>query len=1029
MKTKAGLSLVTLSLIALVLMCGLGASAQDQVTQQPATSAVPNLIRYGGVLKDANGAVLASQTLGVTFSLYRQQDGGVALWTETRNVTTNAAGQYSVMLGSTKPEGVSADLFSEQEQRWLGVQVQGQPEQSRVLMVSVPYAFQAHEAETLGGLPASAFVQAAPNATSSGSAAAGLTVNGLSAGANGTANAIKPPSGSVSNGPCPNSAPSMLYIPIFANPTGSIICNSVIYQTPLNAFGYVGISTTFPGAKLDVNGGATSGINTSNNPFAYMIGLNTVLSIVGPGNLQVGVLAGQGGGNNTFVGTNAGGQNTGSFNTFLGSAAGYGIGSGNNNICIGYNSCYYYNYNGSNNTIVGRGSGFYNTANNVTFLGDNAGYYNAADNNTFLGYNSGSATNNSGGFNTFVGSETGLNNTTGSANTYTGRYAGYSNQTGTNNVLIGDSAGFSNTGGFNTFVGSSAGNQHATGNGNTFLGNSAGVFAKMGANNTYLGNGAGAGASSANPNDGYNNTFSGFGAGGGNTLGHDNTFLGYLAGLNNAGGSSNVYLANQGINTDYNTIRIGNWLKPYTLQNQVFIEPILANQTTLQTVVTIDPPTSSTPGRLGYTTITSGGGNVVGPTNPYCNTNFLTMWLGTLNVGCSVVYQQPSTNFIGIGTIQPSTALDVNGDINAVLDRSSYQIGENPVLSIFPNNSANLFVGVGAGPTTTGTHNTFAGYNSGLSNTNGVYNAFFGDRTGESYSQMCTYPTECGFNTIVGSMAGYTFTSGTDNTFVGYLTASNLNGGGNYNVLLGDTAGNNLQSGDSNIEIGFQAGPPTYGPESATIRIGQQYLQYNTYIAGIYSSPKGTLPYQVVCVDVNGKLWGAAFGTDCTSSSRRYKEQIADMGDSSSKLLNLRPVTFFYKPQYDDGSHALQFGLIAEEVAKVYPEMAAYDKDGQPYAVRYQLLAPMLLNEFQKQHAVVTAQQGEMTALREQTKAQQQQMLAQQQEIEGLKSQLQLQNAAFQERLSRLESLVTTQMQTVADKPAQATTPATGGLQ
>ena len=73
------------------------------------------------------------------------------------------------------------------------------------------------------------------------------------------------------------------------------------------------------------------------------------------------------------------------------------------------------------------------------------------------------------------------------------------------------------------------------------------------------------------------------------------------------------------------------------------------------------------------------------------------------------------------------------------------------------------------------------------------------------------------------------------------------------------------------------------------------------------------------------------------------------MGDSSDKLLQLRPVTFFYKPKYDDGSH-LQYGLIAEEVAKVYPEMVVYDKTGQIMTVKYQLLAPMLLNEVQKQH-------------------------------------------------------------------------------
>ena len=81
------------------------------------------------------------------------------------------------------------------------------------------------------------------------------------------------------------------------------------------------------------------------------------------------------------------------------------------------------------------------------------------------------------------------------------------------------------------------------------------------------------------------------------------------------------------------------------------------------------------------------------------------------------------------------------------------------------------------------------------------------------------------------------------------------------------------------------------------------------------------------------------------------------MDDSTNALMKLRPVTFFYKSQYDDGSHTLQYGLIAEEVAEVYPDLVAYDKDGQPYTVKYQYLAPMLLNELQKQHAVVAAQQ------------------------------------------------------------------------
>jgi hypothetical protein len=125
--------------------------------QQTSTTAVPNLIRYSGTLKDAQGtASVPSTTLGVTFAIYKQQDGGAPVWQETQNVTPDAGGQYSVILGSTTATGLPEDLFSQQEQRWLGVQVQGQDEQARVLLVSAPYAFKAHEAETLGGLPASA---------------------------------------------------------------------------------------------------------------------------------------------------------------------------------------------------------------------------------------------------------------------------------------------------------------------------------------------------------------------------------------------------------------------------------------------------------------------------------------------------------------------------------------------------------------------------------------------------------------------------------------------------------------------------------------------------------------------------------------------------------------------------------------------------------------------------------------------------------------------------------------------------------
>ena len=107
--------------------------------------------------------------------------------------------------------------------------------------------------------------------------------------------------------------------------------------------------------------------------------------------------------------------------------------------------------------------------------------------------------------------------------------------------------------------------------------------------------------------------------------------------------------------------------------------------------------------------------------------------------------------------------------------------------------------------------------------------------------------------------------------------------------------------------------------------------------------------------------------------------------------MKLRPVMFFYKPEYENGQHTQQYGLIAEEVAKVYPELVAYDKDGKPYTVRYQYIATMLLNDVQKQY--------------HRAEAQAEVIKAQQQEIDGLQQQLQVQNASLQERLSRLEAL------------------------
>ncbi len=139
-----------------------------QISAQTA-SALPRLVRFGGAVKDLNGSPLTG-VVGVTFALYSEQSGGAPLWLETQNATADSTGHYTVLLGSTKPDGLPAELFTSEQARWVGVQVSGQAEQPRVLLVSAPYALKAGDAETIGGLPPSAFVLAAPAAIGSASA-------------------------------------------------------------------------------------------------------------------------------------------------------------------------------------------------------------------------------------------------------------------------------------------------------------------------------------------------------------------------------------------------------------------------------------------------------------------------------------------------------------------------------------------------------------------------------------------------------------------------------------------------------------------------------------------------------------------------------------------------------------------------------------------------------------------------------------------------------------------------------------------
>ena len=128
-----------------------------QVSSAQPTAVVPRLVNFSGKAVDEQGKVIAG-IAGITLSIYKDQSGGVPLWIETQNVETNAKGVYTLQLGSTKPEGLPLDLFLSGEARWLGVRINSDEEQPRVLLLSVPYALKAADAETLGGKPASAFM-------------------------------------------------------------------------------------------------------------------------------------------------------------------------------------------------------------------------------------------------------------------------------------------------------------------------------------------------------------------------------------------------------------------------------------------------------------------------------------------------------------------------------------------------------------------------------------------------------------------------------------------------------------------------------------------------------------------------------------------------------------------------------------------------------------------------------------------------------------------------------------------------------
>lgn len=223
--------------------------------------------------------------------------------------------------------------------------------------------------------------------------------------------------------------------------------------------------------------------------------------------------------------------------------------------------------------------------------------------------------------------------------------------------------------------------------------------------------------------------------------------------------------------------------------------------------------------------------------------------------------------------------------------------------------------------TTTGYYNTAVGAGTLRENVYGIANVAVGYRALYSSTGTQGY----GGNTAVGTGALSAVTSGTNNLAVGYEAGVSLSGAESGNILLNSDG----ITGDGNtLRIGQATGTGDRELDAA-------------FIHGIFG---GSVTGVSVLIDSTGKL-----GT--TTSSRRYKDEIRDMGDRSAGLSELRPVTFRYKRE-DKGENErpLRYGLIAEEVAEVFPELVVFNEDGAPETVKYHLLSSMLLNELQRQN-------------------------------------------------------------------------------
>lgn len=314
--------------------------------------------------------------------------------------------------------------------------------------------------------------------------------------------------------------------------------------------------------------------------------------------------------------------------------------------------------------------------------------------------------------------------------------------------------------------------------------------------------------------------------------------------------------------------------------------------------------------------------------------------IGTFGSGAG---QQNATFLFG-GTVNVP-----NG--NLALPTTNATVGQvtvNAIRFLHGFGTGNTFVGSGSGNfTLTGTNSVAVGNGTLAALMGGLHNVAIGSLAGASV-------TNSNDNILIGSAAGFSIT-GAANVIIGTSGAGVLTTGGS-NVGLGTSVfngggGAGLITGSNNVAIGASAGSAYTGAESGNIlvnhtgvvgesnntRIGVQGTQNKCFIAGIRGVTTDNADAIAVLISSVGQL-----GT--VSSSQRYKENIQDMNDQSNIIYDLKPKTFNFKKHPDSPA----WGLIAEDVDQVFPQLVVYDNEGKPESVRYHELVPLLLNEIQK---------------------------------------------------------------------------------